>query len=77
MVYSRGGKEHSVKMTLQNTFGDVTVTTAEGILGARVVPLTEKERYEYRLRNGVKIEELNSWLPDWGKVISLLKSTIP
>lgn len=60
VVYSRGGKEHSVKMTLQNTFGDVTVTTAEGILGARVVPLTEKERYEYRLRNGVKIEELKN-----------------
>ena len=60
VVYSRGGKEYSVKMTLQNTFGDVTVTTAEGILGARVVPLTEKERYEYRLRNGVKIEELKN-----------------
>lgn len=60
VVYSRGGKGHSVKMTLQNTFGDVTVTTAEGILGARVVPLTEKERYEYRLRNGVKIEELKN-----------------
>lgn len=60
VAYNRDGKVQAVKVTLQNTFGDVAVTTDDGILGARVVPLTKKEQYQYRLSHGVKISALKN-----------------
>ncbi len=47
-------------MVLQSTFGDISVDSDSGVLGARVVPLTQEEQYRYRLDKGVKIQELKS-----------------
>lgn len=60
MAYSRNGDVRTAKMTLQNTFGDVDVDSATGILGAQVAPLTKSEQFRYRLNKGVKIETLKN-----------------
>lgn len=60
VTLSREGKEKVVKVALQGTFGDIEVNSGNGILGAKVVPLTREERYRYRLDKGVKIDELKN-----------------
>lgn len=57
---SREGKEKVVDVTLQNTYGDLSVNTESGILGAKVTPLTKEDQYRYRLNRGVKIQELKN-----------------
>lgn len=57
-VLSRDGKEKILEVVLQNTYGDIALDTSSGVLGARVVPLTEQEQYRYGLDKGVKIQEL-------------------
>lgn len=58
--FSRDGKMREVDITLQNVFGDVTVSTESGILGAQVESLTKDEQYRYRLTKGVKIVMLKN-----------------
>ena len=58
--FSRDGKMREVDVTLQNVFGDVTVSTESGILGAQVESLTKDEQYRYRLTKGVKIVMLKN-----------------
>ena len=60
VTLSRNGQEKVFDVILQNTFGDVSVDTDSGILGAQVVPLTEEDRYRYRVDKGVKIQELKN-----------------
>ena len=60
MTLSRDGKEKVADVVLQNSYGDVSLKTGSGILGAEVQPLTQAERYRYRLNKGVKITELKS-----------------
>lgn len=60
VTLSRDGQEKVVDVVLQNTFGDISVDTDSGILGARVAPLTEEDQYRYRLDKGVKIQELKN-----------------
>lgn len=60
ITVSRDGKEKIFDAVLQNNFGDMSVVSDAGILGAKVVPLSREERYRYRLDRGVKIEELKN-----------------
>lgn len=62
LLISRGGKERTVDVVLQNTYGDVALEGKNdfGILGAKVIPLTKEDRYRYRLSKGVKITELKN-----------------
>lgn len=60
VAISRDGKEKVIDVVLQNSFGDVSVTSDAGILGAKVVPLTKEDQYRYRLNKGVKIQELKN-----------------
>lgn len=55
---SRAGKEKTIDVVLQNSYGDIAVETGSGVLGAKVVPLTEQEQYRLGLNKGVKIQEL-------------------
>ncbi len=56
----RNGQEKVVDVVLQSTFGELAVNAGTGILGARVVPLTQEDQYRYRLNKGVKISELKN-----------------
>lgn len=56
----RDGKEKIMDVVLQNSYGDMAVESNFGILGAKVEPLTQQERYRYRLNKGVKIKELQN-----------------
>ena len=60
MTLSRDGKEKVADVVLQNSYGDVSLKTGSGILGAEVQPLTQAERYRYRLNKGVKITDLKN-----------------
>lgn len=60
VTFSRDGKEKVVDAVLQNSYGDINVSTEAGILGAQVVPLTKEDQYRYRLNKGVKIQELKN-----------------
>jgi len=60
ITLSRDGKEKVVDVVLQNTFGDMMVSTDSGILGAKVAPLSKEDQYRYRLNKGVKIQELKN-----------------
>ncbi len=60
ITLSRNGQEKVLDVVLQSTFGDISVDSDSGVLGARVVPLTQEEQYRYRLDKGVKIQELKS-----------------
>ncbi len=60
ITLSRNGQEKVLDVVLQSTFGDISVDSDSGVLGARVVPLTQEEQYRYRLDKGVKIQELRS-----------------
>lgn len=60
VTLSRDGKEKVIDVTLQNTYGDLSVSTETGILGAQVTPLTKDEQYRYRLNRGVKIKDLKN-----------------
>ncbi len=60
LAISRDGKEKIVEVVLQNTYGDISVSTESGILGAKIVPLTKEDQYRYRLNKGVKIQELKN-----------------
>lgn len=60
VTLSRNGQEKVFDVVLQNTFGDISVDTDSGILGAKVVPLTEEDRLRYRVNKGVKIQELKN-----------------
>lgn len=60
MALSRDGKENVVDVVLQNSYGDVSLEVGSGILGAKVQPLTQAERYRYRLNRGVKITDLKN-----------------
>lgn len=60
VTFSRDGKEKAVDAVLQNSYGDINVSTEAGILGAQVVPLTKEDQYRYRLNKGVKIQELKN-----------------
>ena len=60
MTLSRDGKEKVADVVLQNSYGDVSLKTGSGILGAEVQPLTQAERYRYRLTEGVKITDLKN-----------------
>ncbi|MEG0795260.1 MAG: Do family serine endopeptidase [Odoribacter sp.] len=55
-----GGKERTVDVLLQNSYGDMEVESDFGILGAEVVPLTQQDRYRFRLNKGVKIKALKN-----------------
>lgn len=60
VTLSRKGKEKVVDVVLQNSFGDAALMTGDDILGAKVAPLSQNERYRYRLNKGVKITELKN-----------------
>lgn len=60
VTLSRDGKEKVIDVMLQSTYGDVTVNSDSGILGAEVAPLTKEEQYRYRLNKGVKIVGLKN-----------------
>lgn len=60
LAISRDGKEKVIEVVLQNTYGDISVSTESGILGAKIVPLTKEDQYRYRLNKGVKIQELKN-----------------
>jgi len=57
-LLSREGTQKSVKVVLQNSYGEMAVNTESGVLGAKVVPLSRQEQYRYGLNKGVKIKEL-------------------
>lgn len=57
-LISRAGKEKTIDVVLQNSYGDIAVETGSGVLGAKVVPLTKQEQYRLGLNKGVKIQEL-------------------
>lgn len=56
----RDGNEKVIDIVLQNSYGDMAIESNFGILGAKVEPLTQQERYRYRLNKGVKIKELRN-----------------
>lgn len=58
----RDGKEKTLDVTLQNSYGDLAVVGKDDatILGAKVAPLSKDDRYRYRINKGVKIEELKA-----------------
>lgn len=61
LVVDRDGSEKLIEVTLQNSYGDLAVSSdSDGILGAKVTPLSQQERYRYRLNKGVKITELKN-----------------
>ena len=60
LAISRDGKEKVIEVVLQNTYGDISVSTESGILGAKIVPLTKEDQYRYHLNKGVKIQELKN-----------------
>ena len=60
VVLSRGGKEKVLDVVLQNSFGEAALENGDYILGAKVSPLSQNERYRYRLNRGVKITELKN-----------------
>lgn len=61
LAVDRDGNEKLIEVTLQNSYGDLAVSSdSDGILGAKVTPLSQQERYRYRLNKGVKITELKN-----------------
>lgn len=57
-LISQAGKEKTIDVVLQNSYGDIALETDSGVLGAKVVPLTKQEQYRFGLNKGVKIQEL-------------------
>lgn len=57
---NRKGKEKTVDVVLQNSFGDVEIAGSNGILGAEVEALSREDRSRYRLNRGVKIKALKN-----------------
>lgn len=57
---NRNGKEKTIDVVLQNSFGDVEIAGSNGILGAEVEALSREDRSRYRLNRGVKIKELKN-----------------
>lgn len=57
---NRKGKEKTVDVVLQNSFGDVEIAGSNGILGAEVETLSREDRSRYRLNRGVKIKALKN-----------------
>lgn len=57
-LISQAGKEKTIDVVLQNSYGDIALETDSGVLGAKVVPLTKQEQYRFGLNRGVKIQEL-------------------
>lgn len=61
LAVDRDGSEKLIEVTLQNSYGDLAVSSdSDGILGAKVTPLSQQERYRYRLNKGVRIAELKN-----------------
>lgn len=58
----RDGKERQLDVTLQNSYGDVAVEQEKesGVLGVKVSPLSQEDRYRYRLNKGVKITDIKN-----------------
>lgn len=64
IVYLRKGKEYSTQVTLKNISGNTDIVKAgvgsDIILGARIEQLTQDEKNNYRISNGVKIVSIEN-----------------
>lgn len=62
MKIKRDGKERQLDVVFQNSFGDTALGGKEdfGVLGVQVEPLTQSDRYRYRLNKGVKITDIRN-----------------
>ncbi len=62
ITLKRNGKEKTVRVELQNTYGETTLEEKDnfGILGAIVEPLGKIDRERYNLNKGVKIKEIRN-----------------
>ena len=60
LTFSRNGHEKVIDVVLQNSNGEVSVRAETAILGAQVVPLTQEDQYRYRLKKGLKIQDLRN-----------------
>lgn len=60
MTLSRDGKEKVADVVLQNSYGDVSLKTGSGILGAEVQPLTRQNVIAIGIDKGVKITDLKN-----------------
>lgn len=62
LATKRDGKERTVDVTLQNSYGDTALDKDDetGILGVEVSPLSKDDQYRYRLNRGVKITSIKN-----------------
>lgn len=62
MKIKRDGREKLLDVVFQNSFGDTAVSGKEefGVLGVKAEPLTQSDRYRYRLSKGVKITDIRN-----------------
>ncbi len=77
ITFFRGGKENTYPLTLKNIAGNTSLVTkdmgVDEVFGARFEALSESDKDNYNVSNGVKIIEINDGL---FKDIGLRKGTI-